>query len=287
MDIDDSPEKINISDSLEGDRTLFQGLGITESELGGDTAKSDETIHQEKPKPRIASDGVKPHFNHPENYLPGNEPKSMPGVEFTMVGPYEEYFGLIEPRGFPGSLITMEDLTPVDKNKPSYMNLVYACRNEQVNPLERDQVQSELIRHNFWGHSFTGSADDMAAALYDVIRFGLWPEKNTKGQYEDGPWVGDFRRSHMGVSAGDFFRGYAVAYDPKQVIPVEIPDKKTYFISPVDLLFIVPSQTIKDSLIEAIRKDSFMNPSKKLFPPDFLQTHIKTFKEIIDKSVTQ
>ena len=238
-------------------------------------------------KNRVAQKGPDPYFN--EKDFPEVPPQPVYGVEYMpLISSPPLLYGLYGPQGRPDdTLFSPDTRIPISRSRPEYRLFVGAVK-ERKSGLELERAAKQVLEDlNLWGHSMTGYPEEMAEGVFQVFRFGLWPEIDpATGKYIPHPWAGSFKSGGGTVSAGSFFGGFAVAFDPNEVSPVEIPDLKTSFSPPGDLVFILPDERTKrafDRLVGASRLNLY-NPELVRKSP----SPVYTLQDVVDgKLVTE
>ncbi len=219
-------------------------------------------------------------------------PEPFVGIEYTLVNPGTEYFGISSETGMPCDTILPKINTPyfvtLDEYTPFVAEVSVFKENREL--FEKvETVRRLLEENNAAGHSITtfiGEANDISRNVYNILRFGLWPEMNTATHERlPEPWTGDFKKSGMGFTAGDHFNGFAVIPLKSSKEYVQIPEEVGggSFVPPLELTYVVPTEEIKQSLVNLAYKDPFTNIRIE-DRRNQLKERIYTFDDIIKRA---
>lgn len=203
------------------------------------------------------------------------------------------------PTGRPGCILYSPQGVSFDRLVPKSAELL-----KELEESAQERISTELIKdarerleqEDFWGHSVSGTAfvetqtnTLRAIHLFDIIRFGLWPRMWIYGvsdKPEPEPYVGNFSRC-MNLTAGDHFKGYAVAYIKTSMHYLKLVefDSEILLIPPSELLFIVPSERVKHALTELVRHHHMIDQEK--VREWMIQERIFSLNDIVDGKVTK
>ena len=223
------------------------------------------------------------------------KPRPLVGLEYTLVGSdAAELVGIDKQTGYPRETL-LDDRTgePGWINSPEFVNLKETTevdlRDAQIIDLQK-KAAKKLSELGIYGHSITsssGSTHELLINLYNVMKFGLWPEYNKEvSQYNDAPWLGSFETlngsSLHGTTAGEFFHSFAVIPKNSSDEFVAIPEEYGggSFVPALEQLIVVPTQSVKKQLIDLYdRADHFSDHSYSTIRT--LKDNIVTYEEIV------
>lgn len=230
---------------------------------------------------RVAEKGPTPIYN-PLRFPKG--PLPMYGIPFTLIDPnFANTFGLLPKDGRPNSVMVDTEGNQTYKKDSVFVDYINLANHNRPTNQTIESIRNQLECMKVQGHSITTKDDseaEMAEILYNITCFGLWPRNYPDARdYLPLPWMGNFGKTGTGASAGDFFRGYGVVQIP-QTSPIKVDDLNTSFISPLDLIHIVPADNVRDALKGLISKTFGISVHKLGVPSNFLDTHILSFNDI-------
>ncbi len=203
------------------------------------------------------------------------------GATYSLIA--EQYFPEINLiRGYP---MLSEKLA--GSLSPGEIVLVYGGYKEMFSenmPSEEDvDLANNILQElGLEGHSITSNTGNINAETSNTINimiFGLWPQYY-EDRYLHMPWTSTFGKNTIDVeTAGKYFKGYAAIFDPHVEKPLGvIPDLNTTMAPSEHLIYIVPNEKIKATILIGLEKSPFIKKEAS----QKLSDRIFTLKDVID-----